>query len=46
MTMLGSVLTVMAAVFFGTLVAGSQVCARVDINERQAMGLEGPKEAY
>ncbi len=46
MTILGSAFSVMAILFFGTLVAGSRLCARVDMRERQAMGLQGPGEVY
>jgi hypothetical protein len=46
MTILGSVFTVMAILFFGTLVAGSQLCACVEMHERQAMGIQGPEETY
>lgn len=46
MTILGSVFTVMTILFFGTLVAGNRLCARVEMHERQAMGLQGPGEVY
>jgi hypothetical protein len=44
MTILGSVFTAIAILFFGTMVAGSQLCARLETCERQAMGLQGPEE--
>jgi hypothetical protein len=44
MTFLGNGLSIIALLFFGALIAGSQMYARVEIHERQAMGIQKPGE--
>ena len=44
MTFLGSVLSIIAILFFGTMIAGSWLCTRLEMCERRAMGLQGPEE--
>lgn len=44
MTFLGSGLSVLAMLFFGATIAGSWLCARVEPDERRAMGIQGPGE--
>ena len=46
MTFLGSVLSITACLFLGTMIAGSWLCARLEICERQAMGLQWPEEVH
>ena len=44
MTFLGNGLSIIAFLFFGALIAGNQVYARVEMLERQLMGIQGPGE--
>jgi hypothetical protein len=44
MTFLGSVCSIMAFLFFGVMIAGNRLCARLEMHERQAMGIQGPEE--
>ena len=44
MTFLGSGLSILAMLFFGTMIAGNWLCARVEPGERRAMGIESPGE--
>jgi hypothetical protein len=46
MTFLGSVLSITAFLFLGAMIAGSWLCARLEICERQAMGLQWPEEVH
>lgn len=44
MTFLGNGLSIIAFLFFGTLIAGNQLCARVEMPERRLMGIQNPGE--
>ncbi|GEM_PF-1679048 len=41
MTFLGNGLSIIAFLFFGTLIAGNRLYARVEMPERRLMGIQG-----
>ena len=44
MTFLGNVFSSIALLFFGAMIAGNRLCARLETHERQAMGIQGAEE--